>query len=194
MDDSNEKLPWLRLTEFGYSVVEQAKPAYYDPDGDMVALKEITPQIDSVIEQYVLEGLNCFKQRLNFASAVMFGAAAEKAILLLLESIGHSESDPKMKKEAEKLLVNPGLPSIFKHIQTRLDSLIKSQIIPYPIHQGCTEHLLSLFEMIRVHRNEAIHPIAGNVNKTKVFLTIQSLPTIIETIYRLIDWFEKNKI
>ncbi len=79
-------------------------------------------------------------------------------------------------------------------IMKTIDPLIKAKTIPYSIHQGCTEHLMSLFEMIRVQRNDAIHPISGQVDRTKVFLSLQTLPTVLESIYKLIEWFQSNTI
>lgn len=193
-DCSNNEWPWLRLTEFGHSVVEEKIPSYYDPDGYIKTVESFVPKLDPVIKQYISEGLHAFRQQLFFASAVMFGAASEKAILLLLESIGKAESDKARKNKILELLERPRLPKIYNTIQTTLDTLIKNRVIPYSVHEGCKEHLLSLFEMIRVQRNDSIHPAAGKVNRTKVFLTIQSMPIALEVIYRLIKWFKKNKI
>lgn len=193
-DTSNMGWPWLRLTSFGRTIVDEVGPAYYDPEGYGKTIESIVSKIDPVIKQYAIEGLNCFKQRLFFASAVMFGAAAEKAILLLLESIGNAETDQKRKTDVTQLLDRPNLPRIFSTIQTIMDTLIKAKTMPYSMHQGSTEHLLSLFEMVRVQRNDVVHPVTSQVNKTKVFLTIQTLPVALEVAYRLINWFKKNKI
>lgn len=191
---ANPEWPWLRLTEFGQAVVNQTIPKYYDPEEYGLILDSISPKIDSIIKQYAIEGLNCFQHRLYFASAVMFGAVAEKAVLLLLESIVNAESQGQKKKKLTTLLDRPNLLEIFSTIQTILKQLIDKKIIPYSVHQSSIEHLLSLFEMVRAQRNDAVHPTAGQVNKTKVFLAIQTLPVAIEVVYRLIDWFNKNKI
>lgn len=193
-DRSNQEWPFLRLTEFGKCIVEKKEPSYYDPDGYLETLENLVPNLDDVIKQYALEGLHCFKQRLFFASAVMFGAAAEKAVLLLLDSIGNAETDQTKMKKIKNLLERPNLPEIFKTIQSTLESLIKSKKIPYSTHQGSAEYLLSLFEMIRAHRNDSVHPQTGAVSKTKIFLTIQSFPAALEVTYKLIEWFTNNKI
>ena len=134
------------------------------------------------------------RRQLFFASAVMLGAAAEKAILLLLQAITDSMSDPNRKRKTAQLLDRPNLPEIFDTIMKTVNSLIKAKSIPYSVHQGCTEHLMSLFEMIRVQRNDAIHPITGQVDRTKVFLSLQTLPTALESINKLIEWFGNNSI
>jgi len=191
---SNYNFPFVSLTSFGEAVISESTPPYYDADSYIVFLKTIVPSLDPVIEQYVFEGLNCFRRQLLFASAVMFGAAAEKLVLLLLEAIVNSTTNTQKKKEAELLLDGGRLPQIFDKITETLTALTRANVIPYTIHQGCSEHLISLFEMIRIQRNEAVHPIAGIVNRDKVFLTLQTLPTVIQRIYQLIDWFNSNQI
>ena len=190
----DSQFPHFRLTKFGQDYISQSAPHYYDPQGYMESLRNIVQNLDPVIEQYIFEGLNCFRRQLFFASAVMIGAAAEKSILLLLQAITDSMSNPSSKIKAARLLERPNLPEIFDTIRKTIDPLIKAKTIPYSIHQGCTEHLMSLFEMIRVQRNDAIHPISGQVDRTKVFLSLQTLPTALESIYKLIEWFQSNTI
>ena len=185
---------WPFRGSFGKSVLSQSIPQFHDPDGYIGFLKSTIPTLDPIIEQYVFEGLNCFRRQLFFASAVMLGAAAEKAVLLLLEAIAKSTTDPRKKKETEQLLERPRLPAIYDKILDTLIPSIDANIIPYPIHQGCSEHLMSLFEMIRVQRNDAVHPVAGMVSRDKVFLSLQTLPAAFQLVYRLIEWFGSNSI
>lgn len=192
LNECNPGWPFVRLSEYGESVVKEGVLPYYDPEEYASVINSIVPVVDQVIKQYAIEGINCFRQRLFFASAVMFGAAAEKAILILLESIVRAEIDHKAKAKMEKLLERPNLPEIFASIRDRLDSLIKAKTIPYSVHEGSIEHLLSLFEMVRVQRNDAVHPDIGEVNKTKIFLVIQTFPGALEVTYRLIKWFNER--
>ena len=191
---ADQGFPFFRLTEFGRSYISQAGPHFYDPEGYMEFLRNIVQNLDPVIEQYIFEGLNCYRRQLFFASAVMIGASAEKAILLLLQAIADSMSNPTNKRKATQLLDRPKLPEIFNIIRETLNPLIEANTIPYSIHRGSTEHLMSLFEMIRVERNDAIHPVCGQVDNTKVFLSLQTMPAALESIYKLIEWFESNSI
>ena len=126
----------------------------------------------TVIEQYAFEALNCFRRQLLFASAVILGAAAEKAMLVLLQAIADYTIDSDKKSEAAQLLARPRLPSIFEMIRETLSPLVAANVIPYSVHQGCLEHLTSLFEMVRVQRNDAVHPIHGQVSRDKVFMSV----------------------
>ncbi len=193
-NQAGQGFPFFRLTKFGQDYISQSAPHYYDPQGYMESLSNIAQNLDPVIEQYIFESLNCYRQQLLFASAVMIGAAAEKAILLLLEAIANSMGNPSNKRKAAQLLERPNLPNIFDTIGKTINQLIKSKAIPYSVHQGCTEHLMSFFEMIRVERNEAVHPVYGQVDRTKVFLSLQTIPTALESINRLVEWFKSNSI
>jgi len=191
-DQSNKDWPWLRLTEFGENVVADSG-AIYDPEGYGALLDSISPKFSSIIKQYSMEALYCYMQRLYFATAVMIGAAAEAAVLLLAQNVIASETDPKEKKKMEEILARRTLPSLFEKIRNHIQSLIDEGALPYLVHQGWTEHLLSLFEMIRVQRNDAVHPAVGSVNKEKIFLSIHTLPEALRLVYRLIQWFEQNR-
>ena len=194
VDDCNPDWPWVRLSEYGESVVKAPVLPYYDPEEYGAVINSVASSVDRVIKQYAIEGINCFRQRLFFASAVMFGAAAEKTVLILLEAIVNAETDQKVKHKLTKLVERPNLPEIFASIRERIDALIKAKTIPYAAYEGSIEHLLSLFEIIRSQRNDAVHPHIGEVNKTKVFLTIQAFPAALEVVYRLIEWFNNRKI
>ena len=193
LNECNPGWPFVRLSEYGESVVKEGALPYYDPEEYGMVINSIVPAVDEVIKQYAIEGINCFRQRLFFASAVMFGAAAEKTILILFESIAKAETDHKIKAKLEKLLERPNLPEIFASIRDKLDALIKAKAIPYFVHEGSVEHLLSLFEIIRVQRNDAVHPDIGEVNKAKVFLVIQTFPGALEVVYRMIGWFNEGE-
>jgi hypothetical protein len=194
IDPGNINLPFISLTAFGRRVLSESAPHYYDPDGYLAFLKSIASSLDPVIEQYVLESVNCFRRQLFFASAVMLGAGAEKAVLILLKAISNSVVDSGEKREIRRLLEGARLPAVYKKIMDILSPLTKSDRIPYSIHQGCSEHLMSLFEMVRVQRNDAVHPEAGIVSKDNVFLSLQTLPAALGLVYRLVGWLQANSI
>lgn len=191
-NQASQGFPFFRLTKFGQDYISQEAPHYHDPQGYLELLRSVVHNLDSVIEQYIYESLNCYKQQLFFASAVMVGAASEKAILLLLQAIADSARDVGDRTKVTQLLERPNLPEIIDTITRTIDSFVKTKAIPYQVHQGCTQHLMSLFEMIRVQRNDAVHPITGQVDRTKVFLSLQTIPVALESTYRLINWFKDN--
>jgi len=186
--DSEARWPFFHITPFGREYLEQTPPHFLDSDGYVGFLKVLVPEVDSVVLQYSQESAKAFRAQLWFASAVMLGAAAERTTLLLLEAIRDKSQDPE-KGKLTRLLDQPRLTEIFKVIQARIAAEIKAGVLPYSVHQGCTEHLLSLLEMIRVHRNEAVHPAAAKVDRGKAFIALQTFPEALRVIDGLRKWF-----
>ena len=186
------KWPFIILTPLGRKVHEEAKPHYLDPEGYIKLLKEAVPDLEDVTSQYALEGLRCYRQNLLFAAAVMIGAAAETQIFGLLQAIHDWEPDSTQKQDLSETLSRRRLPAVFERIETATDKVIQNKNMPYSVHQGAHRHLLSLQEMVRIQRNEAIHPTVAEIDRHKVFLSIQTFPVAVEVINRIRHWFQEN--
>lgn len=187
--NTEARWPFFYVTDFGRQVLEETGPHLLDPDGYLDFVKSLVPTADSVVLQYAHEATRAFRVRLNFASAVMIGAAAERSILLLLEAIHDWQADAKKKARLAKLLAQPRLPQIFATVTETVSEVAKGDLMSYSVHQGSAEHLASFLEMIRVQRNDAVHPHAGMVDRDKVFLSLQSFPTGYQVTERLRTWF-----
>lgn len=186
--DSDARWPFFHVTPFGREYLEQMAPHFLDPDGYVRYLRALVPDVDAIVLQYTQESARAFRAQLWFASAVMLGAASERTVLLLLEAV-RDGTPSSNKARLTKLLDQPKLGEIFKVLQSRIGEEIKAGNLPYTVHQGCTEHLLSLAEMIRVHRNEAVHPAAAKVDRQKVFIALQTFPEALRVIEGLRKWF-----
>ena len=182
------RYPFVYITEMGKAIAS-GQEHLYDPDEYVASLKRRVPTLDSVVSQYLLEAVGNFQRGLLFGAAVLCGAAAEREILLLLTAIEKWDPDPKRKTRAQSLLQSPRLPSIFSVVDGAIRDAIANHGMPYTVHQGSSTHLLSLQEMVRVQRNEAVHPATASVTRDKIFLSLQSFPGAIEVIERLRIWF-----
>ena len=60
------------------------------------------------------------------------------------------------------------------------------------VFDGAESHLMSLFESIRVQRNDAVHPKTASVNEDSVRLSYNAFPRAIRKAEELRDWFQKN--
>jgi hypothetical protein len=163
-----------------------------DVAGFMKGLNTGVPNLDSVIKQYVQEALVTYERRAYFAAAVMIGAASEKAVYLLAEALECATQDQQEKKRLANAMQKRGLPDLFKAVSSTLQRAKK--LIPYPVQEGATEHMLSFFEAIRVQRNDAVHPAAANVTPDKVYLSIAAFPNACKKVHDLVDWLKANKI
>jgi len=140
-----------------------------------------------VIKQYIVEAVVTYNRQAWFASAVMVGAASEKLIYMLADSLliitGGSD-----RRALEKTIKERNLPNLFEQITKVLTGHIRSSHLPYEIHEGSEHHLMSLFQAIRVQRNDAVHPTVGQVIPTTVRLTLSAFPSACRKVYDIIRW------
>ncbi len=180
----------LTITNIGREWAEGIEPSPEDQGGYLAALRSQVPLLDPVIAQYVAEALMAYSRRMLFASAVMIGAASEKTIYLLMEALAGSVQDATQKKMIRKSIESRGLPTMHKYLHENLTRAKKH--MPWPIHEGADNHLLSLQDAIRVQRNDAVHPQVGKVTPSTVRLTLYAFPGACKKAYDLIQWFTAN--
>lgn len=185
---------FYRLTDYGREWIKTPEPIPEDLHGFLNHLKELIPNINPVIEQYTAESLKTFERGAFFASAVMIGAASEKAIYMLIEALGDAVQNTQIKQRIDRAMDRRRLPTLFKLISDILDPQKTSGRIPYKVHEGSDIHLLSLAEAIRVQRNDAVHPTIGVVTPLKVRLSIASFPGACRKVYDLIEWLKNNRL
>jgi hypothetical protein len=123
----------------------------------------------------------------------MLGAASEKAVYLLADTIRASKTVPAEQAQLREAIEKRSLPMMFQRIAESIEQAKKSGAMPYAVHEGADRHLLSLQEGIRVQRNDAVHPQAGRASPEAVLLAIASFPFACKKIYDLMEWFKNNK-
>ena len=190
-DTAEPRWPFIYLTERGREVAS-GRPSPYDPDSYIRNLRQRVPNLDDILAQYLLEAAESFRRGLLFGAAVLCGAAAERAVLMLLEAIEAWEPDPTRKAQARSLLDRPRLPGIFTLIDTAVEDAKRNYLMPYAVHQGSDRHLLAFQEIIRVQRNDAVHPAIAAVSKEQVYLLIQTLPAALQVLEGIRQWFIAN--
>jgi hypothetical protein len=185
---------WYVWSERGLQWINGAEPFPEEANGYMTFLKNIVPSLDSVIEQYILEALTSFNREANFAAAVMVGAASEKAVYLLAESLLNALKPSTRRTKLETTLSERSLNSLLKHVRTTIEdcSSGKNAPIPHSARDGASAHLASLFDAIRIQRNDAVHPINATVSSSSVRLLLHSFPYALSTTEKLRSWFDAN--
>ncbi len=182
------------VTAYGETVLTQPQPSHYDPKGYIDLIQSFSRDVDKTIIEYVEEGLACMRTGTVFAAAVMFGAAAEKAVLLFIEALANATKDPQKKKLQNLLNGQGGVPKRYEAIEQACRDAIDRKLIPNNVHQGSIGRVMCMFDMIRVQRNDAVHPKTGTCSRENVLLTIQSLPNALRVTYSMIDWLQTNSI
>lgn len=176
------------ITARGLSWAAGDEPVPEESAEYMRVLRKLVPALDPVIEQYVSEGLSSFARANYFAAAVMIGAASEKAIYLLAESMVGALNDSSRRADLEKLLEKRRLNSLLNFVDTAIADAHKKDAIPYAVAEGASRHLMSLFESIRVQRNDAVHPMNAQVSADSVRLSFAAFPHALEKLEAIRTW------
>lgn len=174
-----------RITSRGTEWANGAKPVPEDTAGYLADLQRSVPQIDSVILEYVQEGLSALVGETYFSAAVMLGAACEKEIYLLADALLTALAQSASQKKLEEALEGR---SLFKLLNT-IEAYLAACKEPRDIFDGAHRHLLSLFESIRVQRNDAVHPRSANVSEETVHHAYAAFPGALKKAEQLREWF-----
>jgi hypothetical protein len=180
------------LTPRGLTWAAGDEPLPEDVDGYMKVLHKLVPNLDSVIEQYILEGLSAFERHTYFAAAVMVGAAAEKAVYLLAQSMSDAFTDVMRQEKLNKLVERRRLNDLFHAIEKTIRDANTAKALPYAVFDGAVSHLMSLIEAIKVQRNDAVHPMNATVSADSVRLSFYAFPHALEKLEALRAWFLAN--
>jgi hypothetical protein len=183
------QFPLFKLTEFGERVVSQKEYQPYDPDGYLQKIQSNIPDIDQVIIRYLAECLACFRHNLLLASAVMLGCAAEKSILILIDSFANSLQSPdktNFLKETNTFMIKPKYEALWKRLQPKVQSL------PMNLRDNLGNIIDRIFDLIRTTRNDAGHPSGNIIEKETVHANLLLFPIFCKRIYKLISHFNIN--
>lgn len=182
------------VTETGAAWAAGGDPAPEDSQGFLGALGSMVPTLDPVIKQYVQEALIAYDRQAFFAAAVMIGAASEKAVYLLMDALAMAVTDTVTRKAIEEAVDRRRLFTMLELLREQLQRARAAGVLPFSVHECADAHLLSLLDAIRMQRNEAVHPQAGQVTPVAVRLALSAFPTACGKVYDLIGWLQTNKI
>jgi hypothetical protein len=185
-------LHMFNVTQRGRTWFQGKEPLPEDAERYLKFLRARVPGIDPIIEQYVIEALTAFEREAYFASAVMLGAASEKELYLLAEGVLFALKDPIKHSKLKGLLDRRKLLELFETIRDTIREAVTAKLLPYADSEGSTTYLMSLYEAIRVQRNDAVHPMNAIVSEDSVRLLLQSFPYSLSKSEELRVWFTAN--
>ena len=122
------------------------------PEEIVQGVEQKVGPLDDVIRQYYLESLRAYQERLYISSVICLGAASERAILWLAESI--ESSYPQYQQQIQKRRRN--ISDLTKY----LSGSLLSDIFPNDatFETELRKRLALLGDLYRENRNEAGHP------------------------------------
>jgi hypothetical protein len=183
----------FRITELGSRwAQDNGNPAPEDENCYLLTLKTLVPHSDPIVEQYMEEAVRAYARQMYFASAVMIGAASEKCVYLLMTALASAITDAHEKITVKNAISARGLPNMFSLLLKNLSKSKKT--IPWDIYEGVDCHIVSFQEAVRVQRNAAVHPDAGQVSPEQVRLMLSCFPAAYKKLHSLTAWLASNKI
>jgi hypothetical protein len=163
-------------------------PLPEDAAGYIRVLSGLVPTLNPIIRQYVEEGVSSFSRQLFFSAAVMLGAASEMEIYLLGESLEGALKDAGQQSRLRKLLDGRSLYKLLECV----DGHVRTCMASHRNFDGAGLHVLSLFEAVRVERNDAVHPKSASVTEDAVRLSYDAFPHALQKAEELRVWFDVN--
>jgi len=81
---------------------------------------------------------------------------------------------------------------LFETVRDIIHEAAITKLLPYANSEGSATYLMSLYEAIRVQRNDAVHPMNAFVSEDSVRLLLQSFPYALSKSEELRVWFADN--
>lgn len=196
-DSYQQQPPWYRynVTQRGLEYFTSGEPVPEEATSYLEFLRQLVPSRDSIVEQYISEAIVAYEREAYFAAAVMVGAASEKAIYLLAESLLRALKTPSRRRSALETAMNRRqLLALLESVRKTIEecSAGNPSPIPYSTSEGASAHLASLFEAIRTQRNDAVHPMNAAVSPSSVRQLLHSFPYALSTTDKLRAWLDAN--
>jgi len=187
---NKEGLFFFHLTERGQDIIDNGTASPNDPGGFLKSLIQDIPELDEVIIRYLKESLEAHRASLPLAATVTLGAASEKAMLMLFEAVVAYMPEAQRTAFTEPLKKKM-IKQKFDAISAKLRGDIGASL-PEEIKDRLQLDLDTLFEFIRVQRNEAGHP-SGKVSKLgQVHADLTTFPHFLRKVYSVIGWLRAN--
>ncbi len=115
-------------------------------------------------------------------------AASEKSIYLLADTLLPALKDAAKQATLQKRIDGRMLEQLLKYVEQIVVDGHASKAIPFSVMGGTTRHLLSLFDSIRLQRNDAIHPMNFVVSADSVRFMLNAFPLAFQKVEALQKW------
>lgn len=190
-DYNNSSWPHLSLTEYGKKAIESSGVIPHDSSGYLKALKNTLPELDTIIETYLLESINTYNINQLLSATITLGCASERAILLIIDSYANTFRENEKSNIFRKKIEG-------RFIKTQFDEFQKSikhglSTYPYDLKENFDNTFTGVYQMIRNNRNDAGHPTGKQIDKDSLFANLRVFIPYCKYIYDLKKYLEENK-
>lgn len=165
-DDRNQ---FFEFTGYGRKVIKDTKESPYDPFGFIKRLTTDCPKLESDSIAYIQEAISCFLSRYLRAASVMIGLASENEILSLIDRYSLTLcSEDKIDFE-KRINSSRSIKEKFEILYNKLRQ--NKSDLPMGVNELDT-WLQGVFQIIRLYRNDAGHPVTITFNAEDVYANL----------------------
>jgi hypothetical protein len=182
--------PFFRITEYGRKALAANGYVPHDPDGYLRKFTTEFAAADPIILQYLEEGLLCMSRGFLRAAPVMLGCAAEKAMLILIETFRDAISDAGKKAAFEKDIKSWMISKKYEALWDKLNAIQGS--LPGPLKDDLHTILDRTFDLIRTVRNDTGHPTGKKVDRDTVLANFIIFPVYYRRVFGLTYHYRTN--
>ncbi len=174
---------FFTLSSYGRQILSEAKESPYDPTGFLKRLEVDAPRLESATLGFVAEALGCYLSRHHRAAAVMIGLASENEILKLSDIYGDSLDGATKQRFGSGIDQKRSLKEKFQYLYERL----RQEKLPVE-GQEIDTWLQGIFQIIRLHRNDAGHLLAHKPTREAVYANLNLFLTYARNLSRLKEY------
>jgi hypothetical protein len=185
-------LPWIQVTEWGRLCLQRGQYVPFDTGLFLSRLESQIPGLDSVVELYLREGLNCFRSGNFLGSAVMVGVASERILVLLRDAIHSAILQEDRRKKLMEATENQTAKRIYETVESKIDPIMEQ--LPTDLRESIGTELEGIFHEIRRTRNNAGHPTGKTIERDEANALLQLFPVYAKSAYALMSWLTQHSV
>jgi hypothetical protein len=181
----------LQLSERGTRYIDAEEENPYNDTIWYASLVKKSEGLSEIEKQYAQEAIQAFVNELYVSCHVMIGVASEAVVVRMAKAMARSALI-EGRESILKAVNNPRLSirELFNKMRPELDKA-KTRI-PGNLADNMSIWLDSMFDVIRVNRNEAGHPAGSNVGREESVMVLRCFVTYMSKACRLICHLEQN--
>jgi hypothetical protein len=174
-----------RLSDNGKRSVDGGTWEPRDASGYLDRIRREIPDLDSLVEVYLIEALGSFNGRCYLATSVMLGVAAEQAFLVMVKKYAASSLTGAISMAKE--LNNPRSHyfTLWTEFRKRIEPIRRD--LPEGLADSLT--LDAIADLIRETRNEVGHPTGRQVDEDTARVHLNIAPVYLRKMHLLASHF-----
>lgn len=188
----DQGFPWFTLTAYGVECINKGELLPFDPNGYLVSLQSRVPGLDTVTMTYLREAIATFNRDFYLSASVALGVAAEALIFRMIDSYICAIADQQRRTNAERRYEGKQLRAQYGQFKQDFASLRPT--LPPELYGDFETHLDSVFQLIRVTRNDSGHPSGTVPERAVVMANLQAFPYFAKRVLAIEKHFETNPI